>query len=270
MRTNPDLQQPFAAAVVIPTVLRPTLQRAVASVFAQELDAPIQVLVGIDRPLGSVQQLDYLQALCPPNRHLTVIDPGYSTSVRHGGVHPNRYGGSLRTALSFLANSRYVAYLDDDNWFAPNHIGDLLQAIQQHDWAFSKRWYVHPANNTPLCVDDWESVGPDAGVYADDSGGFVDTSTLMLDKINCAATLHSWSQGFYPEGDGEDRILFDAMRQAQLHGKGTNLASCYYTLDPNDGYYDFRRQLLAREGIQLEAGIVSPATRYLSRPPLEG
>jgi hypothetical protein len=261
-----DPQRPFAAAVVIPTILRPTLRRAVESVFAQDMEAPIQILIGVDKSLGCAELLSQLQRICPANRHLTIIDLGYSTSARHGGVHVNHYGGSLRTALSFLANSRYVAYLDDDNWFSPNHVRTLLVAIKRHDWAFSKRWYVHPCDSTPLCVDEWESVGPDAGVYAEDCGGFVDTSTLMLDKLKCAATLHCWSQAYAPGGDGEDRILFKALRKADLRGQGSAVASCYYTLDPKDASHEWRRQLMAQKGVFLEAGVTSPETRYLARP----
>ena len=60
-----DIQTPFDVAVVIPTVLRSTLARAVRSVFAQEFDGRIQVLIGVDRPLGSRRVLDVLHRNAP-------------------------------------------------------------------------------------------------------------------------------------------------------------------------------------------------------------
>ncbi len=47
------LQLPFDAAVVIATVLKPTLTRAVCSVFNQSFAGRIHVLIGVDpRPAG--------------------------------------------------------------------------------------------------------------------------------------------------------------------------------------------------------------------------
>jgi len=40
----------FDAAVVMPTLLRPSLERAVRSVFAQDLGGRIQLLIGVDCP----------------------------------------------------------------------------------------------------------------------------------------------------------------------------------------------------------------------------
>ena len=83
-----DLQTPFEAAVVIPTVLRPGLARAVASVYAQDLPprTRLQLLIGVDVAEGDRLLLDRLAAECPDHIAFTVFDPGYSTSVRHGGL----------------------------------------------------------------------------------------------------------------------------------------------------------------------------------------
>src|SRR5262249_10922795 len=113
---------PFAVAVVIPTVRRGSLVRAVRSVYAQDIAGTIQVLIGIDQPLGDGSALTQIERECPAHCLLSVFDLGYSTSVRHGGLHPSHDGGVLRTLLSYAAHSRYVAYLDDDNWWAPNHL----------------------------------------------------------------------------------------------------------------------------------------------------
>jgi len=48
--TYPDsLPSRFDAAVVIPTTLRPTLARAIESVYAQRFTGTIQILIGLDR-----------------------------------------------------------------------------------------------------------------------------------------------------------------------------------------------------------------------------
>src|SRR5262249_33606245 len=123
----------YDVAVVIPTIGRSTLERAVRSIYAQEFSGTIQVLIGID-VWAMPRPLDSLVAEAPRNCAVTVFDPGYSTSVRHGGIHASRDGGALRTILSYAAYSRLVAYLDDDNWWAADHIASLTQAIVGHDW----------------------------------------------------------------------------------------------------------------------------------------
>jgi hypothetical protein len=236
-----DLQSPFDAAVVIPTVLRPELRRAVGSVFRQRFPGRIQVLIGIDRAVGDRAVLDEIRGECPAGCAVTVLDLGYSTSARHGGLCPGGSGGVLRTVLSYAANSRAVAYLDDDNWFGPDHLRTLRDALEGHDWAYSYRWYVDIETGAPLCVDEWESVGPGAGVYLEAFGGFVDTNTLMIDKVRCEPALRGWC--FPLPGDpramSEDRVVFEYLK-SHHRGVGTGLATSYYTIRPEDGMHPHR------------------------------
>jgi hypothetical protein len=247
-----DLQTPFEAAVVIPTVLRPTLARAVASVYAQELPpgTRLQLLIGIDIAEGDRALLDRLAAECPDHIAFMVFDPGYSTSVRHGGLYPNRYSGALRTILSYAANSRYVAYLDDDNWWAPDHVASLLAAIAQTEWAFSQRWFVEAETGEPICLDEWESVGPDAGIFLEKFGGFVDPSSLMLDKFAAHDILPFWSLSPFADGSGEDRLVFASLKGA-LSGRPSGRATSYYTINPADPMQSTRLQQMRERGVVL-------------------
>ena len=247
-----DLQTPFEAAVVIPTVLRPGLARAVASVYAQDLPprTRLQLLIGVDAAEGGRVLLDRLAAECPDHIAFTVFDPGYSTSVRHGGLYPNRYSGALRTILSYAANSRYVAYLDDDNWWAPDHVASLLAAIAEADWAFSQRWFVESETGEPICLDEWESVGPDAGVFLEKFGGFVDPSSLMLDKFAAHDVLPFWSLSPYEDGSGEDRLVFASLKGA-LTGRPSGKPTSYYTINPADPMQSTRLQQMRERGVVL-------------------
>lgn len=230
-----DLQTPFEAAVVIPTLLRPSLARAVQSIYRQQFAGRIQIMLGVDKPLGDPQVLTELDKDRPAHCVVTVIDLGYSTSTRHGGVHSEQDGGVLRTLLSYAANSRYVAYLDDDNWLAENHLASLRQAMEGHDWAYSLRWFVDHQTLQPLCIDEWESVGLDAGVYREKFGGWVDPNCLMIDKLNCEPVLRSWSIPL--PGDRTlltgDRHVFAHLRD-DFRSRATGLATAYYVLNHKD------------------------------------
>lgn len=246
-QTRASQQPPFDAAVVIPTVLRPTLARAVESVYRQQLSGRIQVLAGVDRQLGDPTILDDLRRDCPGHCDFSVFDLGYSTSARNGGIYPGGSGGALRTILSYAANSRAVAYLDDDNWFHHDHIRTLLEALEGHDYAFSLRWYVDPETSRALGVDRWESVGPDAGVFQKKFGGFIDPNTLMIDKLRCDEVLRWWCYPIPNEkrAMSEDRMVFKHLRQNHK-GRGTGCPTSYYTIDPNDGMHPHRLRWVAQ------------------------
>lgn len=215
-----SLQRPFDAAVVIQTILRPTLIQAVQSVFAQDCHGRVQILLGVDRAQGDRALIDQLHQQCPDHVALTVIDPGYSTSRRHGSLYSNHYGGALRTVLSYLANSRFVAYLDDDNWWAPQHLSALLAAIAGKSWAFSMRNFVDRRLDELICPDEWESVGPGRGVYVPGFGGFVGTSGLMVDKLDCHEILPAWCLSRSKQGDGEDRMVFERLKALPFGATG--------------------------------------------------
>ncbi|MGC9195596.1 MAG: hypothetical protein ACP5IL_09100 [Syntrophobacteraceae bacterium] len=222
------MQPPCDVAVVIQTILRPSLLRAVRSVFDQDLSGRIQVLIGIDTHQGECAQLDTISQECPDNIVLTLFDPGYSTSLRHGGIYNNYYGGALRTILSYTANSRYVAYLDDDDWWGREHLSSLLAAIPGKDWAFSRRWLVDPQTGWPICHDQWDSVGPGAGINCERLGGYVAPSCLLVDKANCHLVLPFWSLSPCENGCGEDRLVFTQLLKKSWAATGKYTS--YYSM----------------------------------------
>jgi len=225
---NPD-QSPADAAVVLPTILRPSLLKAVRSVYAQNFQGRIHLLIGVDIHQGDRALLDTIRAECPDHISVTILDPGYSTSVRHGGVHANAFGGSLRTVLSYLANSQHVAYLDDNDWWAANHLTQLKTAITGKDWAWSGRWLVHPESSWPICRDEWDSVGPGKGINAERYGGFVQPSGLMMDARACHFLMPLWSLAAFADGGGEDRLIFDHLLKNHA-GAGTDQFTSFCTL----------------------------------------
>jgi hypothetical protein len=242
--TDADLQAQSAVAVVIPTILRPTLARALKSVFAQEFGGRVQILIGIDKPQGSLEMLESVCRTAPSHCVVQALYPGYSTSVRHGGLCDACDGGALRTILSYLANAPLIAYLDDDNWWGPRHLATLARAIDPVDWAFSLRWFVHPRTARPICIDRWESVGLGTGVY-ENCGGWVDPNCLMIKRRRCAPVIPWWTVPL--PGDesamSADRLVFDYLRRHR-NSAGTGEASAFYVLDPNDGLHPMRLELI--------------------------
>ncbi len=210
-----DLQRPADVAVIMPTIIRPTMKEALQSVFRQAPARRIQILIGIDRPAADVALIEAICAERPAHCCVNVIYPGYSTSLRHGGLHPASDGGVLRCVLTYLANSQYVAYLDDDNWWADNHLSSMLAAIKDHHWAYSLRWFVHPDTRRTICIDQWESVGPGRGVFAQAFGGWVDPNCLMFDKLACHQAI-PWCRR--PPGVRLSQSALPRPRHGACHG----------------------------------------------------
>jgi hypothetical protein len=258
-RMTPDLQTPFDAAVVVVTVVRDTLAQALRSVFAQAFAGRIQVLVGVDRWIGDRAAVEELARQSPSHIGVTILDLGYSTSERNGGLYPSHYGGALKTILSYAANSRYVTYLDDDNWYAPEHIASMMTAVSGKAWAFSLRHFVDARTSTLLCPDTWESMGPGRGVYAEAQGGFVDTNCFFIDKLACHDVFPEWAMTRFAGGTGGDRQVLEKLRGRPY---GTNDAHTVFYRTPLAGLHPYLLWRFKCAGVDL--------ARYLPQGALPG
>jgi hypothetical protein len=235
-----DPQAPADVAVLISTLQRPCIARAVQSVFAQTYAGRIQIVVGVDKRGTPAADLDAVFADRPSHVSAIVLAPPYSTSVRHGGVHTALDGGAMRTLLSFLANAPYVAYLDDDNTYEPEHIALLLEAVRGKGWAYSQRMLVDETTEQDMVVDRWDSVGVGRGRFAA-QGGFVDTNCLLVDKVAAARAFGRWSEsGTGKPGYTADRNFFAAIKDAP-HGR-VERATVRYRIRPSNVLHGFIAQ----------------------------
>ncbi len=243
-RPGMELQHTFDAAVVMPTLLRPEIATALRSIFAQDLRGRIHVVIGVDQP-GDLGPVEAACAEMPAHCAVQVFWPGYSTSSRHGGVSPARDGGALRSILTYLANALYVAYLDDDNTWRPDHLSSLYRLMPRADWAYSLRWFCHPVTARPICVDQWESVGPDQGIFKGPFGGFVDPNCLMLNKVVCETAIGQWNQPLPgdPTGMTADRSVFNTLR-TEYRGMGSGEPTSFYRMNASDGLHPHRVRTL--------------------------
>jgi hypothetical protein len=243
-----QLQDQFDVAVVVPTTLRQSLTRSILSIFNQSHKGRIQILIGVDKRNGDDSQLEKLKQICPDNIALTIVDLGYSTSKRHGGFYPNAYSGAIRTILSYAANSKYVAYLDDDDWWRADHIKELLNAIHGKDWAFSLRWFADKETGWLICKDEWDSLGPEKGINLERFGGFISPSNLMLNKNACHFVFPCWSLSPFEDGTGEDRIVFNELLKLKNYA-GSNEYSCFYTIPEDVQHHEHHKKEFDQRGI---------------------
>jgi hypothetical protein len=231
-------------AVVMQTVVRPCIADALDSIYAQDHAGPIQIVIGVDIAIGSHDVLKTAIERRPDHVAVTCLTLPYSTSVRHGGVHNNMCGGALMAILTLMSNAQFVAYLDDDNTWRPNHLSVLLAAVAGKHWAHSKRMLVNEETGEEIAVDEWDSVGVGRGRFAS-IGGFVDPNCLLIDKIALNRAVAFWAEGFAGDaGFGADKNFFRAI------GKMPHASAPEVTVD-----YRVRKNnimlRLAREGVKL-------------------
>ena len=74
-----------------------------------------------------------------------------------------------------------VAFLDADNWYRPDHISSLLEAIQKHQADFV-------SSNRTLCRKDGTVMGP---CPITDPDQFIDTNTMLFGS-GAFPQLHNW------------------------------------------------------------------------------
>lgn len=145
--------------------------------------------------------------------------PNGTNEFVHILPHPtglNRFNGHrIYAGYSFLVNGDYIAWLDDDNEFKPNHIESLVKLTQENklDWAYSLRQIVDSEGKF-ICNDDCENLGKYKSVLNDN---FVDVSCFLVRRELAVNIAPIWyRQARPPNGMMEvDRALTAVLMHEQ-------------------------------------------------------
>ena len=159
--------------------------------------------------------------------HLVVVDgPQYKASsfqiaggskstmmyLPHNTGANNYNGHRIYGAMTYIANGDFLVFLDQDNWFEPDHIESLVKVIEAgNDWAYSLRKIVSQEGQY-ICNDDCESLGEWKSVLNDN---FIDVNCYMIPKGAAVAFSPFWyRRARDPNAQPEvDRILSAFMMQ---------------------------------------------------------
>lgn len=182
-------------SIITATTGDPVLADAVAGVLAQT-HADLDLTVVVDGPRWHARAAAVLAPFDDPR--LNVVNLPYPTGERHNG---HRIYG----AFTFLVPGDVILFLDEDNWYAPDHVETMVAALTagRHDWVYCLRT-VHERDGTLICRDDCESLGKWASVLHEQD---------HLVDVNCYAltrrpALHMANLWFREKYTGIDRILY--------------------------------------------------------------
>jgi glycosyltransferase involved in cell wall biosynthesis len=186
--------------VITPTTGAPCVRQALESVKNQTYKN-IQHLVVVDgQPKGRVIASEY--------SHIDLVDLPYATGKDQYNGH-RIYG-----AMTYIANGDFLCFLDEDNWYEPNHIESLVNIISKgNKWAYSLRKIVGQEGQY-ICNDDCESLGKWTSVINDK---FIDVNCFMIPKVSALGFSPYWyRRARHPQEQPEvDRILSPYMMQTE-------------------------------------------------------
>jgi glycosyltransferase involved in cell wall biosynthesis len=203
--------------VITPTIGSSKLADAIISIQNQTYKNVKHLLV-VD---GKEHYLSTMNAL-PVSFETTefdVITLPYNTGA-------NGFNGQrIYASIPHLVNADYIFFLDEDNWYEPNHVRTLVETIEQQnlDWAFSLRKIFSP-DKQYLADDNCESLGKWPIFFTHDNPQYlVDTSAFAFKREFIKATCHLWHSGAW----GEDRrYLYSVANKSKWNTSG-NHTLCY-------------------------------------------
>jgi glycosyltransferase involved in cell wall biosynthesis len=145
------------------------------------------------------------------------------------------YGHRIYAAYPHLINSDYIAFLDEDNWYEPDHIEKLVRTIEEEkvNFAYSFRT-IHDREGNYLIDDNCESLGawpiwPTLGHPKDKQGYLIDTSSFLFETKFLQACCYLWHWGW----GGDRRFLHMIKERYQPSYNTSGAYTLCYRLDGN-------------------------------------
>ena len=137
------------------------------------------------------------------------------------------YGHRVYAACSFLVNADIICYLDEDNWYEPNHVEQLVKAIETGaQWAYSLR-KIYDKHGNYICDDNCESLGK-WPIFFNNDAYHIDTSSFAIRRDVAVNIGHAWYGQW-----GADRQFFSNLKKFFPNFECTGEHSLCYRLDGN-------------------------------------
>jgi glycosyltransferase involved in cell wall biosynthesis len=206
-----------SVVTIIPSTGSPKLADALASLSKQDYPN-VDVYLVVDGKAKQKQVQDVINAFVKnsdsaskailPRIHATTL----AWNVGAGGF----FGHRIYAAFSHLVNHEFVTFLDEDNWYRPNHISSLIDTLDHYPdavFAYSLREIYRPDGEF-VANDDCESLG-DWPVWRAPTGNeepearLADVSSYLFRRKFLITVAHHWHRGW-----GIDRAFVNAIRNS--------------------------------------------------------
>lgn len=209
-----------SAVVIIPTTGADTLITTINSVAEQTYENVTALIVVDGKQYASkVRKM--------------LLGKGFNIPIRVEYLEDNVgangfYGHRIYAAYSHLVNQDYIFFLDQDNWFEPSHVETMISRLEStgSDWVYSLR-NIWDKQQKFICRDDCESLGK-WPAWTDCY--HIDTNCYCFTNKVAVTIAGAWHGGW-----GQDRIVFQALKQYFPNFECSGNYTVNYRLDGNSG-----------------------------------
>lgn len=216
-----------SVTVITPSVGSNKLKDAVESVLNQT-HKTVKHLIVSDGP----EHVQHIHNIIPTSSRVTVTSTPQNTGAS------GFYGHRIYASYPHLIDSDYVLFLDEDNWYDPDHVASLVSVLEEgNDFAYSLR-KIYDADKNYIADDNCESLGKWPIWFSAKepiTQHLIDTSSYAFDRNFLKNVAHIWHFGW-----GGDRHFYNAVRERAKHDTNGKHTLCY-RLDgnPNSVKADF-------------------------------
>lgn len=213
------MDQIKSAIVIIPTIGSDVLDKTLISLENQTYK-DVTVLIVVDGP----EFKDKADIII--NKHPTLNKQVVYLQENVGAN--GFYGQRVYAAFSHLVNKDYLFFLDQDNWYEPNHIESMIHTIESTgcQWAYSLRNICSP-DGEYILQDNCESLGKWS---AWTNTNMVDTNCYCIPKAIAVDIARFWHSGW-----GEDRVIFKILNENFQNYECSGKYTINYRLGGNEG-----------------------------------
>ncbi len=186
-------------AIITATTGHPNLKKCIESVANQKCNCSFIHVLVIDGNEYK-EKVNNILLNCSYNKNnLHIIQLPESCGK-------DKYNGHLIYAgFSYIYKTKYICFLDNDNWFLHNHLNSLFNLCESKNlhWAYSLR-QIYNEDLNYICDDNCESLGLLHPVWYNNSKYHVDTNCYFINRnvmFHCTNSLIGKSRSNVPEPD---------------------------------------------------------------------
>jgi len=195
------MPNPPTVCVITGATGHPNLKKCIESVQEQTY-AMVQHLVVVDGPEWN-ERVDAILDSLDEKRGLEIIRLPHATGK-------NRWNGHrIYGAMPSIALTDYVIWMDEDNWFDPEHIESMVSNVMANKsiWTFALRKIVRQSGEF-LMLDQCESLGNLHPTFLDPNDFHVDTNCYIVRRDVAIQLSGVWNRSARTQdGMGPDRTL---------------------------------------------------------------
>jgi glycosyltransferase involved in cell wall biosynthesis len=210
-----------SVTVITPTVGSSKLRDAIRSVQEQTYSNINHLLVIDGDQYFDAAWHELYSEYSPKNAKKTVSSIKLPFNTGANGFNGQR----IYASIPHLINSDYIFFLDEDNWYEPDHVASIVDTMETKNlhWAYSLR-KIFSHDKQFIADDNCESLGKWPIYFTHDNPQYlIDTSAFAFKQEFIQKVCHLWHSGAW----GEDRRFFYAIKDQTNWDTNYKHTLCY-------------------------------------------